>query len=494
MDVQVRKPVHTIVIDDLSSTAYDKEYEYTDSFSFWSSNLNQYVKDYGGEIENYGNNHKPMINQVSPDGELLFIKTSTLGVENNEDGTSNLNAYGPQYESIGKLLNTMEGALATEVDGTPYVQVVFRSALKSDKNAFATVSMDEVNSAVESGNVQSLMDRVTPVQVDNMRVQFKINKDLSKKAEEDKKATLSTQLIKLALNESENPAKDVQELESSIVEYLQQTYDPVKQKLSTRNYLLEQSLKAADDLEKPLTSTIIERIQENNLNPDRNTISAVDHPNLNNILQSFIASRLTKAGIRAKVPGEGLHMIPDMDSDLQWSVDYDAEGNKYHYSDVKVPEGFANVGELLINVRIPASGYMSVFIGKVKETTPADTNTIIAPKEYIAVSDADFDADKLFVFRKEHDEGNAAAKIIDKLVERLSSPEAIEGMNTPLDVENVTRLVDKHDLNRGTNISTADLVDQSFVFEQMNEGAQHLPLLILLLILKQDSWLPDNVI
>jgi len=46
-------------------------------------------------------------------------------------------------------------------------------------------------------------------------------------------------------------------------------------------------------------------------------------------------------------------------------------------------------------------------------------------------------------------------------------------MNTPLDVENVTRLVDKHDLNRGTNISTADLVDQSFVFEQMNEGAQH---------------------
>ena len=50
---------------------------------------------------------------------------------------------------------------------------------------------------------------------------------------------------------------------------------------------------------------------------DEKKLDSFDHPNLKPMVEQFIASKLTKAGVRIDIPGIYAHMLPDLSNELK---------------------------------------------------------------------------------------------------------------------------------------------------------------------------------
>jgi hypothetical protein len=229
-------------------------------------------------------------------------------------------------------------------------------------------------------------------------------------------------------------------------------------------------------------------------------ITALDHPAVVGVTESILSGILSKAGIKPKLPGGGLQMVPDIENKLKFRTEKGKIGNQeadIYYGEVVVPEGFAQVGEDLITVRVPVSGFVSVYVARVVETSFTKDNIIVGPAEYIHKSDADHDGDKLFTYRKNYqvdttgptpqyvlnkqgkkvtEQSNTASKLIDEIMLRLADPNSVEKSKGSLGLETLRESVDMiskeqgRELNRFSNIESITPMGLGEIHAQMNEG------------------------
>ena len=156
-----------------------------------------------------------------------------------------------------------------------------------------------------------------------------------------------------------------------------------------------------------------------------NPIIAFDHPNLRRVVQQFISSKLTKAGVRTNVSGIYSHMIPDISGNLKgyytdktkttrtgkpmeiavpWSMFVQKkEGETDEQAHQRANQMLEQNPEMFktVLIRVPGSGPVSKFGGQVKFFTDGKANTSIVPQEFVDNSDADHDGDKIFIYRAE---------------------------------------------------------------------------------------------
>ncbi len=156
-----------------------------------------------------------------------------------------------------------------------------------------------------------------------------------------------------------------------------------------------------------------------------NPIIAFDHPNLRRVVQQFISSKLTKAGVRTNVSGIYSHMIPDISGNLKgyytnktkttrtgkpmeiavpWSMFVQKkEGETDEQAHQRANQMLEQNPEMFktVLIRVPGSGPVSKFAGQVKFFTDGKANTSIVPQEFVDNSDADHDGDKIFIYRAE---------------------------------------------------------------------------------------------
>ena len=202
-------------------------------------------------------------------------------------------------------------------------------------------------------------------------------------------------------------------------------------------------------------------------NRAKNPIESFDNPNLKNIVEQFISSRLTKAGVRVQIAGIYAHMIPNYGNDLKgyknnegpmeiavpWSMFVQKRENETD------EEAFERANEMLrdpenadkfktVVVRVPASGPVSKFAGKVKYFIDGKSNTAIVPDEFVQKADADHDGDKVFVYRAEL---NKDGEIVDgdktnafnQVFERANSQEMREATEDNLKLSKIRESLEK---------------------------------------------------
>jgi hypothetical protein len=511
--IEHEKPV-TFVVYDVPSLVYPKteteEGEFTsDSMSIDGSYLHDYTIEESGELGNVGVNKKDFIYQVDPTtGKVLMVKMSSIGLQRDGKGT-NFDKMGTEYQRMGEAFLKAEQYFAEKYgDEKPHIKFVDSKTMKGNDGNFKQVKLTDLLNDIENNNFSSLESASFEKEITNHRVAFNLNKDLSKIPLSEQVSTLSTQLRNIASTGATKAEIDA--FEGSIVELLQESlgvtngdYNNAKSKkqLESNSVFLDELLKGADEQKSNSISRLLYQIKEHNKNNPNNQITVYDDPNLVNLVQQFISTKLTKDGIRTEVAGAYLHMLPNYGNDLKWydyekgthpevgvpmsmfvqkqkkadgkmetDEEYEARANKY-LADAKEKGGLR-----VVVVRVPASKGMSTFVATVKYFTDPKANTVIVPDGFIKASDADHDGDKTFVYREDLNnngvvnEGSLKNKVFNNLHKRISSEALIEETKDSLKLDDIKAILDEFGLDQTKGYKLSDAVEVANVTEQMSFG------------------------
>ena len=515
--IEHNKPV-TIVVYDVPSLVYPKteteEGEFTsDSMSFDGSHLHRHTVEDAGELGNVGVNKKDGIMQVDPStNKVLAMKMSTLGMVENQDGTTNFDKMGPEYAKIGEMIKKIEARIAEQTgDSKPHVKFVDSKVMKGNDGDYKTskgkvIKLTDLMNDVANNNFSSLETASFQKEITNHRVAFNLNKDLSKIPLSEQVSVLSTQLRTIASTGATKTQID--EFENSVVNMLKQSLgmsndnysdSQTNEELREQEAFLEDLLKGSDEQKSNSISELLYDIKAHNeSNPD-NLITVYDDPNLVNLVQQAIATKFTKDGIRVEMAGAYLHMIPNYGNDLK-GYDYDKTGTESHpevalpssmfveqkeeESDadykIRAEEFLANAKEngglRTVVVRVPASKGMSTFVATVKYFTDPKANTVVIPDSFIKAADADHDGDKTFVYREDINKNGTVNKnslknkAFEELHKRISSEVLVEETKESLKLKPIKDILEEFGLDETKGYKLTDAVEAAKITEQMAFG------------------------
>ena len=463
----------------------------SDSFTVDSPNLHAHIVEQSGDLGKVGANKKDFVFQVNrKNGNTQMMKMSTIGITVNQDGTNNLNEMGNGYSRMGDAVIKAEEYFAKKgKDKSPYIKFVDSEVLKGNEGNYTVVPLENLLAEIENDKFDLLENASFEQEISNYRVAFNLNKDLTKVPLSEQSVILSTQLSKIVLNYA--TPEELRVFENAIVDSLKQklgvkgdNYSDGKtyQKLKETKSFIDGLINSAGEQKANSISSLINSIAEYNESNPNEQIKIFDDPNLVNLVQQFVATKLTKDGLRAESAGAYLHMLPDFDNTLKW---YDNEGG---IPEIAVPwsmfgTSLDEANSLLakgpvktVLVRVPASGAMSSFVANVKYFTDGKSNTVITPDEFVEASDADHDGDKTFVYRNDmNDDGtinknSSKNKVFNRLFERVSAEGMVKGTEQTLSLAPIKAVVDKWGFNKSEDYKLSDAVEVANVSEQMAFG------------------------
>ena len=503
--IEHEKPV-TFVVYDVPSEVEEGEFT-SDSMSIDGSYLHDYTIEESGELGNVGVNKKDFIYQVDPTtNKVLMVKMSSIGLQKEGQGT-NFDKMGKEYKRMGEAFLKAEQYFAEKYgDEKPHIKFVDSKTMKGNDGNFKKVKLTDLLNDIENDKFSSLESASFEKEITNHRVAFNLNKDLSKIPLSEQVSTLSTQLRNIASTGATKTEIDA--FEDSIVELLQESlgatngdYNNAKSKkqLENNSVFLDELLKGADEQKSNSISRLLYQIKDHNKNNPNNQITVYDDPNLVNLVQQFIATKLTKDGIRTEVAGAYNHMIPNYGNDLKW-YDYgktgteshpevalptsmfvqQKEGETYEEYEARADKYLADAKEKgglrVVVVRVPASKGMSTFVATVKYFTDPKANTVIVPDGFIKASDADHDGDKTFVYREDLDnngvvnENSFKNKVFNNLHKRISSEALIKETKDSLKLDDIKAILNEFGLDQTKGYKLSDAVEVANVTEQMAFG------------------------
>jgi len=510
--IEHNKPV-TFVVYDVPSEVEEGEYT-SDSMSIDGTHLHKHTMDDAGVMGNVGTNKKDFIFQVDPSTSKTFmVKMSSIGIEQNEDGT-NFDKMGPEYKRMGDAFLKAEKYFANKYgDNAPHIKFVDSKTLKGNDGSFKKVKLTDLLNDLENNEFGSLEDASFEMEVNNHRVAFDLNKDLSKIPLEQQEVVLSTQERVIASTKATKAEIDT--FEQSIVDMLQESlgmsnedYYKSKTKRDVNNpqKFLDSLLKNADEQKSNSISELLYNIRDYNQANPSNPITVYDDPNLVNLVQQAIATKFTKDGIRTEMAGNYLHMLPNYGNDLKW-YDYGKTGTESH-PEIGAPmsmfvqkkegetdaeyvtrankyleDAKAKGGLRTVVVRVPASKGMSTFVATVKYFTDPSVNTVIVPDGFIKASDADHDGDKTFVYREDIkadgtiNVNSTKNKAFNELHKRISSEALVEETKDSLKLEPIKDILEEYNLDQTKDYKLTDAVELANITEQMGFGERAIGIL-----------------
>lgn len=384
--------------------------EASNSWGYFSPYLAQKIKEQGGALIDYGNSHKPLINEVDENGEFTYIKfaaQSFLGVDIpkyhqrrqlingnsvpvvNEDGTPELDTHG----QIGEALNKLQ----EKHPNTPIV-VTYASAQKS-KNIKAT-SIENFLALAEEGKFPETANRKV---YSNFGAQFNINKNLTEKGSDGEyklktgqDVVVGVQLLNaIQAGLPESAQADIQEFQNILANMTNMKVKNITKELTNKAVTIKKALKATGQGLSPFVADLLDTIVETK--PEKLKDMKFDHYDIASALQRYLGAQVSK-GVKHRVNGAELLQTTDLNNDLKYFTQNDdgtiAKGT------VKVPEGVAKIGETVIQVRIPTSNKINIFVGTVVGHTPPNSNITVMPNQWIDASNSDNDGDKMFTMVK----------------------------------------------------------------------------------------------
>ena len=440
-----------------------------DSFAMNNLSFQRMVKNQGGKIKKYGLNNKPVAFQLDSEGDLFFWKTST------ETITTDLRNTSKAYAFFGQLMDAFESKLGSETK----IVFAFESAMKGSKKYLDSGAYldwkDTYNKSFESETdidgvqgykkyqfnqdmLNSLAASITEdvIPFSNIGMQGTVSKNPNVGD-----IALSNQKMMYTMNYSSDLSQK-NKIEKLLTDLLSIQLDKSKASFSSTENIVRtfgnQPLGGAGVYGQNIALSAL----DNN--------SLLNHPNVSNLLQAQLSRMLGNAGTKPRVSGAQLHMIPDIGSEENLKFYKDGETV---FAEVKVPEGFANVGDILIHVRIPASGPYSDFVAKVVGYTGKaedGRNTILTPAAYIKASNADFDKDMLFTFKKfDGDKLTPEQKIINDIHEQFTDVMLSDNYRDATKVE-----LDVVDIQNKAPLQSTSVFDRIDIFNKIKSSSANI--------------------
>jgi hypothetical protein len=502
----------------------------SDSMSINGSYLADFIKEKIGSLDKVGLNMKDVVFQVQPDGKSLFLKMSSVNAFRNGDTTSLAELNGDtdsefNYKNIGDAIIKLENLIEQKTGKKQKIKIVDSKAVKGTQQVSKgnIMTLNDFMTNVNNGNLDAVNKSSMTTDFNGYRIPFNMTKNISEKEIDKQKSVASTQLLKILQSFSTN--EDNTAFENSIVETLlsnlgvpngegiskSDTYKDLNSKTNFIKKMLDDSGDRKDSQITKLMREIVkwnETIQaqlndayeiKNNKDSSEKQIKdanqkiselndefayTADHPKMKHIMEQMVASSLHRDGIRLEIPGQYLHNIPNYSADLKW---YRTVDGKQEFPEVGMPwsmfgktreeaeENLRNNPSLrdVAVVRVPASGPMSGFRGRVKYLIDGDSNTCILPKEFMDKAGADNDGDKTFVYRRDIDKSgttkdSAANKIVDFFLNQMSKPEYIEQAQTSVDSNEFKEFLEKAELYNDNSYTVSNPVDMATTQSKMN--------------------------
>jgi hypothetical protein len=502
----------------------------SDSMSINGSYFADFIKQMIGELDTVGLNMKDVVFQVQPDGKSLFLKMSSLNTFRKGDTTSLAELNGDtdsefNYKNIGDAIIKLENLIEQKTGKKQKIKIVDSKAVKGTQQVSKEniMTLKDFMANVNNGNVDAINKTSMTTDFNGYRIPFNMTKNISEKEIDKQKSVASTQLLKILQSFSTN--EDNTAFENSIVETLLSNLgvpngegisksDTYKDLNSKTNFIKKMLDDSGDRKDSQITKLMREIVKWNEtiqaqlndaykIKNDKNSTEqqikdanqkiselndefayTADHPKMKHIMEQMVASSLHRDGIRLEIPGQYLHNIPNYSSDLKW---YRNENGKQEFPEVGMPwsmfgktreeaeENLKNNPSLrdVSIVRVPASGPMSAFRGRVKYLIDGDSNTCILPKEFMDKAGADNDGDKTFVYRRDIDQSgttkdSAANKIVDFFLNQMSKPEYIEQAQTSVDSNEFKEFLEQAELYNDNSYTVSNPVDMATTQSKMN--------------------------
>ncbi len=397
----------------------------SNSQSFCNDFVAEKIQQSGGALIDYKNFFKPRLNDII-DGDLIDIKTTTIAFKGRTQ--EDIEAQDKVKADINLALKN----LSENNPNTP-IFIVFDSAIKS-KLPNTIYDLNDLINNSSNPNLEASYSFVPK----NFGVQFNINKDVSSEEEE---TSLSTQLLKIAPHQPQY----VQRIESKLSEITNLKQKQAKKYLENKNKVISDVEKFSRLNNKSLGTRILELIK----GKQETGIDKVDHYDIYHKVQSYISSVFTKT-TKYKLPGAKLSQSVCYDDSLTWM---EKSKDKIKPATVKVPKGFAEIGDRLILSRIPNSDFMTNIVATVSGFTEEGNNVVEVAPEWIYQSNADNDGDTLFTIKLNKTPKSRIEllenEVFEDLWEMMTDSKVWDRYQQELDVENLKKAIDT--TNKSTN-------------------------------------------
>jgi hypothetical protein len=449
--------------------------EATDAASYFNDFIVNAINQMGGDLINYGLNYKPLINQTNSKGERLYMKTASRGFDINVNSTpQEVDAYIEKYHTLkgemdrhGMIAKVMHEMSKANPD-TPII-FAFESSMKGNTPYTAL----DIDSIYNDGNINLDSVEFIEEELTGFGIQFNKYKEVNQYEGLDennepkygRKTTTAAAPIQLIASLMENPPQGLEKQAKAFQDLLAQATDFKLQRalkrVDNKKALLQEAVKSSKGMSQWAKDALEQFISGEE-------VPKLVHQDLINSLQGYLASVFNDS-IRHRFSGAELTQDTDPSNQLKYHTTVTDQGT-VNFAEVKVPEGFANIGEELITVRIPMSNKINVMVTKVVGFTDPKSSVMLVPEGWIDASNADNDGDAKFTWRKS--KGSGALDVIYNKMFRaakdlLLHPSMIEegkGYKQQLDTKKVLKSSNEANKELGTKeqkISSVGIIGEN---------------------------------
>jgi hypothetical protein len=431
----------------------------TDAQAYYNLYMNRDIKDAGGKVEKFGNNHKLHIFGVQQGGENSgladYIKHAAYGLDYDENGVSNFAMMDTEghtdYSEIERMMKEAETATGEK---NPRIVFAYESAVKALSVPYTKYEGGAFNSS-----------NVVKVSPSSIVVNFNINNDYT---QQEMQKRLTVQVMTVLTDHAEG-LSTYAEKQDFINRFHQALVDVMNEQSNEyfgktdrhNNEALAQELvkKVFENDMQYSSATKLEYLNQLFSN-DSKLFSHISDPNLFNVALGKLTQMFNTNSFNAQMEGGVLQTVADRNNTLRWN---DENGMPLANPEVMVPQSIGLPGELVILIRVPSTGPESMFVGRVVGNTHPSDNIVKVPEGFILASDADHDGDALHAFKRPADA--TKAHLWDVMREAMTSETFIGKREEGISLEPMEQL-----LGKDMRVKTNSYIDSLETMEQVMLG------------------------
>ena len=308
------------------------------------------------------------------------------------------------------------------------------------------------------------------------------NKDVTKRSAEVVKEITSLESKINAIESKKITALDHPNLKGMVEQYIGSAMTTTAARAEMAGNYLHMVPNYSNDLKAPTKISV--KMSENQLTRFKSKIKKNEEKlerlksNPNSLEENIKKQENYLSKLKAEYASGVKETLTDFEVAVPWSMFGSSLEEAQAFLNKRKAEGKP---VKVVVVRVPASDAVSTFSAEVAYFIDGESNMAIVPDQFVKMSDADHDGDKVFVYREEltSDENgktveveSAASELFWNMYNQISSDEIRERQDNDLSTTEIEEILDKHGLRNAEGYSLEGHDDVAEVLSKYSFGAK----------------------
>ena len=308
------------------------------------------------------------------------------------------------------------------------------------------------------------------------------NKDVTKRSDEVVKEITSLESKINAIESKKITALDHPNLKGMVEQYIGSAMTTTAARAEMAGNYLHMVPNYSNDLKAPTKISV--KMSENQLTRFKSKIKKNEEKlerlksNPNSLEENIKKQENYLSKLKAEYASGVKETLTDFEVAVPWSMFGSSLEEAQAFLNKRKAEGKP---VKVVVVRVPASDAVSTFSADVAYFIDGESNMAIVPDQFVKMSDADHDGDKVFVYREEltsDEEGktveveSAASELFWNMYNQISSDEIRERQDNDLSTTEIEEILDKHGLRNAEGYSLEGHDDVAEVLSKYSFGAK----------------------